>query len=165
MQGSVAPSIGAAMFWTGCVKPARTLALTYKMVPKGEWVIIPLSPDESWPPLATIAIGSTVGSRSRYWKCSSPPPRSSSLYLVIQGDFVHFLHFWLFVHRPVRRPVWQPGHLSTKRQKCKHQPVLPSILVVEPAPKLQNGGQRKNLPRPQCITESGKKRALFSIHC
>ena len=49
------------------------------------------------------------------------------IYLVIWGDFVHFLHFWLFVRAPVRRPDWQPGHLSTKSQKCKHCPVLPTV--------------------------------------
>ena len=34
----------------------------------------------------------------------------SLVCLVIRVDFVHFLHFWLFVRASVRRPVWQPGH-------------------------------------------------------
>ena len=55
----------------------------------------------------------------------------SWLYLVIWVYFVYFLHFWPFVRAPVRRSVWQPGHLSTKSQKWKHQPVLPSVVMTE----------------------------------
>ena len=52
--------------------------------------------------------------------------------LVIRGDSVLFFYFWLFVHPPIRRLVSQPGQLSTKSQKCKHHPILPSIAMCEP---------------------------------
>ena len=32
------------------------------------------------------------------------------LGLAKPGDSGHFLHFWLFVRRPVRRPVQQPAN-------------------------------------------------------
>ena len=52
------------------------------------------------------------------------------LRVVIGGDFGHFLHFWFFVRRPVRRPVWQPVQLSAKSHKCKHHRSLPPIFMA-----------------------------------
>ena len=43
------------------------------------------------------------------------------------GDFVNFVHFWLFVRSKVRRSVRQSGLLSTESQECKTHRRCPAL--------------------------------------
>ena len=91
---------------------------------------------ESWS-VHLFLMAETKPAWREWWRPSAPGKSrlgsssvSQCLRLVNDGDFIHFLHFWLFVRCLVHRPVRQPGHLSTKSQKCKTHRRWPFVVTT-----------------------------------